>query len=80
MLSEILAVILTALGIAIIGFLLLKIKGMKIKFGSAGMVLIFMPYSLAIARSSGEDLVYNIILLAGTLIGLALFAIDIPKS
>jgi len=60
MFAKILAIVLTCAGIGWIVYILKVVKGLKIKYGAVGMILIFMPYSLGIVyASSGGELKYN---------------------
>ena len=77
--GPILAIVFTHAGIAMIYFLLKKLKGMQPRISIGGMILIFLPFPLRIGFSLGE-LTQNILWLIAIIVGFALFVIDIPKS
>ena len=54
-------------------------KGIRLRYGFAGIVLIIMPYFLAVFQNQG-DRIYNIPVLIGALIGVFLLMWDIPQA
>ncbi len=74
----ILAIVLTGLGIYVISLALKAWRGIKIKNGFSGMVLLLMPHSLGIVRYRG-DAWYFILTLGLTIIGIFLFSSDMPR-
>ncbi len=79
MIEEIIAIVLTCGGIWAISYVLHRTKGLKLKYGVVGMILMFMPYSLGIgtASSNGEAL-YSAIMLISVIAGFTIFVSEVP--
>ena len=75
----IITVIITAIGIGALCLILKAWKGVRIRYGAAGMVLLLMPHSLGILFFP-DDSGYFIATLIGAVLGVFLFAGDIPKG
>lgn len=78
MIREIVAILITWSVIASIMIWIKSHKGVKLKFGGLGLMLILLPGALMLARTS-EDLWSPLLIVVCALIGVFLVFVDFPK-
>jgi hypothetical protein len=79
MTEKFLALIFTT-GVAFLLLLVFRIRrGITMKYGIAGLVLILMPHFFAIFQNPG-DRMFNIAMLIGAVIGILLLMLDMPRK
>ena len=68
---------------AVLAFLLSLVfrirKGITLRYGIAGFVLILMPHFLSVFQNPGERM-FNIAMLIGVVIGILLLMLDMPRK
>jgi hypothetical protein len=79
MLPRLLAVVFTAIGVLIVQVALKQIKGISLKYGAVGMILLLLPHSVGIVTFEGLQW-YFIGTLTSAVIGLVILLIDMPKA